>query len=201
MPMAKNFSRFLTLVSLGGAACFAGPVFSLKTNSDFPTLGSDFALLSGKVQPFVGVSNYSFRVKTKDTYTPDQSGLSSSSSTAATVFVTSLGLRIHFRDQGLKPYLYGNLYKLFTIIDADGNSAKEDDEIEQIYSPFGCGAGFGGEYPVSDKFAVFGEYGVRALFPSAETTETDTFDNSQHKAEISMMFSALNGAAGIRFYF
>ena len=201
MSIAKNLFRLSILAVLGVSSASAGAVFSLKTNADFPTIGTDFAFTAGKVQPFLGVSNYTFKVTAKETYAPDPDGFSSTNSTAATMFITSLGLRIRFRDEGVKPYLYGNLYKLFTIIDEDGNSAEEDGEIEQLYSPFGLGAGFGGEYAVSDKFAIFGEYGFRALFPSSETSETDSFNQQQRKVELNLMFSALNGAAGVRFYF
>jgi len=201
MSHAKSLSRLLALAVLVGSGCYAGPVFSLKTNSDFPTLGTDFAFTAGRIQPFLGVSNYAYRAKDRVVYTPDPGGSSNTNSFAATVFITSLGLRVHLRQEGVKPYLFGNLYKFFTIIDSDGNSMEEDDEIEQLLSPFGFGVGFGGEYPISEKFAVFGEYGYRAIFPSVESTETDPFDNSQRTADLSIMFSTLNGAAGMRFYF
>jgi hypothetical protein len=202
MSPAKTAIRFATAGLLAAAAVSAGPIFSLKTNSDFPTLGTDFAFRAGRLQPFIGVSNYSFRVKETRSVTPDPGGTQSSeNSTAATVFITSLGLRLNLRDGGVKPYLYGNVYKLFTILDADGNTREEDEEIEQIYSPWGFGAGLGGEYAVSEKFAVFGEYGIRALFPTSKRSTSDTFSGSVTKTELSMMFSALSGAAGIRFYF
>ena len=73
-----------------------------------------------------------------------------------------LGVVLESRNAGFKPGEFAEV----TIIDSDGNSMEEDDEIEQLLSPFGFGVGFGGEYPISEKFAVFGEYGYRAIFPS-----------------------------------
>ena len=198
MPFSLN--RIVVIFSLA-AACLAPAqmTFSIKTNSDFPTLGTDFGYKFGKVEPYVGISNYSFRVKETHSYAEEDAGNDHTHSDAASVFITSLGLRLAMRDEGVKPYVYANLYKLFTVLDIDSNSPDEDDEIESTYSPFGVGAGFGAEYAVAKGFFVFGEYGFRALFPSSEHTDDDGF--GVEKEEVSMMLSALSGSAGIRFAF
>jgi len=203
--MLTIISRLHTFsISLGLAAIgsIAQPSFSVKTNSDFPTLGTDFGYRLGRFQPYLGVSNYSFRYNVTETYTPDTYLENSSNSAAVSVFITSLGARFDFRTEGLKPYAYANVYKLFTIVDIDGNTSEDDAQIEEILSPFGLGAGFGAEYPISTQFAVFGEYGIRALFPSySQTSDGGGAPAQQLKTEVSVMFSALNGSAGIRFYF
>lgn len=200
MSFRRNALTVLALTAALAASAWSQPSFSLKTNSDFPTLGTDFGYKFGKLEPFVGISNYSMRVENRTTYTPDEFRDSDTSSSRATVFITSVGLRLGFRDEGVKPYLFANMYKLFTIVDIKGNSKEEDDEIESLYSPFGFGAGFGAEYAVSKGFSVFGEYGFRALFPNS--TREDSGSSSQKQTrEFSGMFSVLNGAAGIRFYF
>ena len=199
MPFSIN--RIALVFSLA-AACLAPAqmTFSVKTNSDFPTLGTDFGYRFGKVEPFVGISNYSYRVKTTSSSTFDGGGgEESENSAAASVFITSLGLRLAMRDEGVKPYVFANMYKLFTVLDIDGNSQDEDDEIENTLSPFGFGVGFGAEYAVANGFSVFGEYGFRALFPSSE--RTDDSGPVVEKEELSIMLSALNGSAGIRFAF
>lgn len=198
MPFSVN--RIVVIFSLA-AACLAPAqmTFSIKTNSDFPTLGTDFGYRFGKVEPYVGLSNYSYRIKETNSSSFPVGGEESESSAAASVFITSLGLRLAMRDEGVKPYVYANLYKLFTVLDIDGNTPDEDDEIESMYSPFGMGAGFGAEYVVAKGFSVFGEYGFRALFPGSEHTDDD--GPVVEKEEISMMLSALNGSAGIRFAF
>lgn len=196
-----SIRKCIALFSFFAAAAASAQMdFSLKTNSDFPTLGTDFGYRMGRFEPFVGVSNYSFHVKYKDTYTPDPNGESSSNSTTASVFITSLGFRYSLRDEGIKPYLFANLYKLITEVDISGNSKQQDDEIESLYSPFGAGAGFGADYEVAKGFVVFGEYGFRALFPSSSHTNDDGLGDV-HTSDVSMMLSALSGAAGIRFYF
>lgn len=194
----KSVLAFLVAASAGAVS--AQPSFSLKTNSDFPSLGSDFGFRIGMIEPYLGISNYSLRIKEKTTYQPDEFDNGSSSSTAASVFITSLGLRLGFRDEGVKPYVFANIYKLFTILDVQGSDKEDDDAVEELYSPFGFGAGFGAEYAVAKGFAVFGEYGFRALFPGAEEKSDSEFE-PERTEEISMMFSALSGAAGIRFYF
>ncbi len=199
MPFSVN--RIVVIFSLA-AACLAPAqmTFSIKTNSDFPTLGTDFGYRFGKVEPFVGISNYSYRVKATSSSTFDGGGEEESeNSAAASVFITSLGLRLAMRDEGVKPYVYANLYKLFTVLDIDGNTPDQDDEIENTFSPFGVGAGFGAEYTVAKGFSVFGEYGFRALFPGSE--HTDDSGPVVEKEEVSVMLSALNGSAGIRFAF
>ena len=198
MPFSVN--RIVVIFSLAAASLAAAQMtFSIKTNSDFPTLGTDFGYKFGKVEPYVGISNYSFRVKSTTSYTPEDAGQENTNSAAASLFITSLGLRVGMRDEGVKPYVYANLYKLFTVLDIDGNSQDEDDEIESNLSPFGFGAGFGAEYAVAKGFSVFGEYGFRALFPGSEQTSDQGF--AVEKQEVSMMLSALNGSAGIRFAF
>lgn len=198
--MPFSLHRIAVIFSLS-AACLASAqmTFSIKTNSDFPTLGTDFGYKFGKVEPYLGISNYSFRVKSTTSYSPADAGRANTNSAAASLFITSLGLRVGMRDEGVKPYVYANLYKLFTMLDIDGNSQTEDDEIEDVYSPFGVGAGFGAEYAVAKGFSVFGEYGFRALFPGSKQTYDDGF--AVEKQEVSMMLSALNGSAGIRFAF
>ena len=200
MPFPKHALACLTFTAALAANAWAQPSFSLKTNSDFPTLGTDFGYKFGRFEPFIGISNYSMRVEERTSYTPDQFGDSDTSYARASVFITSVGLRLGFRDEGVKPYLFANLYKLFTILDLEGNSKEEDDEIESLYSPFGVGAGFGAEYAVSKGFAVFGEYGFRALFPNSEIKDGSP-STQRRTREFSGMFSVLNGAAGIRFYF
>jgi outer membrane protein with beta-barrel domain len=200
MPFSLN--RIAAIFSLA-AACLAPAqmTFSIKTNSDFPTLGTDFGYRFGKVEPYLGISNYSYRVKetNRSSFPGGGDESKSESSAAASVFITSLGLRLAMRDEGVKPYVYANVYKLFTVLDIDGNTPDEDDEIEKLYSPFGLGAGFGAEYTVAKGFSIFGEYGFRALFPGSE--RTDENGPNVEKEEISMMLSALNGSAGIRFAF
>ena len=199
MPFSLN--RIVAIFSLA-AACMASAqvTFSIKTNSDFPTLGTDFGYKFGRVEPYAGISNYSYRVKeTRSSSFPGGGDEESESSAAASVFITSLGLRLAMRDEGVKPYVYANLYKLFTVLDIDGNTPGEDDEIESMYSPFGLGAGFGAEFVVARGFSVFGEYGFRALFPDSEHTDED--GPVVEKEEVSVMLSALNGSAGIRFAF
>ena len=198
--MPFSVFRFALVCSLAAAALASAEMtFSVKTNSDFPTLGTDFGYKFGKIEPYVGVSNYSFRVKETHTYSPDPQADSYTNSDAATVFITSLGLRIGMRDEGVKPYAYANLYKLITIMDMDGNSPEEDDQIEKLYSPWGAGVGFGAEYAVAKGFSVFGEYGFRALFPSSERKNQGGL--SVETDEVSILVSAMNGSAGIRFAF
>ena len=200
MPIRKNALAFLSLAAALATGAWAQPSFSLKTNSDFPTLGTDFGYKFGKIEPFIGLSNYTMRVENRTTYSPDEFGDGGTSYVRASVFITSVGLRVGFRDEGVKPYLFANMYKLFTIVDIKGNSEDEDDEIESVYSPFGLGAGFGAEYAVSKGFSVFGEYGLRALFP--RSTVHDVSGSSQDRTrEFTATFGMLNGAAGIRFYF
>jgi hypothetical protein len=181
--MPFSLSRIVAVFSLAAAALASAEMtFSVKTNSDFPTLGTDFGYKAGKLEPYVGVSNYSFRVKSTRTYTPSDAGTTDKNSSAATVFITSLGLRVGLRDEGVKPYFFANLYKLFTILDLEGNSPAEDDAIEKAYSPWGLGGGFGAEYLVGKGFSVFGEYGIRALFPSSKR-ETEQFDSVETEEE------------------
>lgn len=198
MPFSVN--RIVVIISLA-AACLAPAqmTFSVKTNSDFPTLGTDFGYRFGKVEPYVGISNYSYRVRATSSSSTSSSGEESETSAAASVFITSLGLRLAMRDEGVKPYAYANLYKLFTLLDIDGNTPDEDYEMGKLYSPFGFGAGFGAEYAVAKGFSVFGEYGFRALFPGLE--RNDDSGPVVENEEISIMLSALNGSAGIRFAF
>jgi opacity protein-like surface antigen len=198
MPFSVN--RIVVIFSLA-AACLAPAqmTFSIKTNSDFPTLGTDFGYRFGKVEPYVGISNYSYRVRETSSSSTPSSGEDRENSAAASVFITSLGLRLAMRDEGVKPYVYANLYKLFTVLDIDGNTPNQDYEMEKLYSPFGLGAGFGAEYAVAKGFSVFGEYGFRALFPGLERTDND--GSVVENEEISIMLSALNGSAGIRFAF
>lgn len=188
------------LAAAFSTGAWAQPSFSLKTNSDFPTLGTDFGFKFGKFEPYLGISNYSMRVEDKTVYSPDTFGDSDTSHARATVFITSVGLRLGFREEGVKPYVYANMYKLFTILDIEGNTEEEDDELESLYGPFGLGAGFGAEYAVSKGFSVFGEYGYRALFPRSSSKESSG-SGQVRKEEFSAMFSMLNGSAGIRFYF
>jgi opacity protein-like surface antigen len=200
VAMPLSVFRFAAVLSLAAAGLASAQMtFSIKTNSDFPTLGTDFGYKVGRIEPYLGVSNYSFRLKETRTYTPDQFGDSRTSTAAASVFITSLGVRVGMRDEGVKPYFFANLYKLFTILDMDGNSPEEDDEIEKLYSPFGFGAGFGAEYAVAKNFSVFGEYGFRALFPGSE--HTDLNGTQIEKDDLSILVSALSGSAGIRFAF
>jgi hypothetical protein len=198
--MPFSASRIVVIFSLAAAALASAEMtFSVKTNSDFPTLGTDFGYKAGKLEPYLGVSNYSFRVKSTRTYTPSEAGTTDKSSSAATLFITSLGLRVGLRDEGVKPYFFANVYKLFTILDLEGNSPEEDDEIEKMYSPWGLGGGFGAEYLVGKGFSVFGEYGIRALFPSSKQ-EYENFDSVETDEE-DLMLSAMSGSAGIRFAF
>lgn len=198
--MPFSVSRIVALFSLAAAALSsAGMTFSVKTNSDFPTLGTDFGYKAGKIEPYIGVSNYSFHLKSTQKFSPSTGGESSKRTSAATVFITSLGLRVGMRDEGVKPYFFANLYKLFTIVDLSGNTPAEDDAIESAYSPWGLGGGFGAEYLVGKGFSVFGEYGIRALFPSTKR-ETEQFDSVETEEE-SLMLSAMSGSAGIRFAF
>jgi hypothetical protein len=202
MSFQRNALTLLTLTAALATGAMAQPSFSLKTNSDFPTLGTDFGYRFGKIEPFIGLSNYSMRVAYKTSYGPNAFESGSSSTTRASVFITSAGLRFSFRDEGVKPYLFANVYKLFTILDIDGNSPTEDDEIESLYSPFGMGAGFGADYAVAKGFSVFGEYGFRALFPGSTHKDPNASSPGDTRTEeFSAMFSALSGAAGIRFYF
>jgi hypothetical protein len=200
MSFQRNAFIFLSVSAALAAGVFAQPSFSLKTNSDFPTLGTDFGYKFGKIEPFIGVSNYSMRVDDRTTYSPDQFGDGDTSYTRATVFITSVGVRLGFRDEGVKPYLFANMYKLFTIVDIKSNTKKEDDQVESLYSPFGFGAGFGADYTVAKGFSVFGEYGFRALFPNSTITENNS-STQKRTSEFTAMFSVLSGAAGIRFYF
>ncbi|GEM_PF-4959764 len=198
--MPFSVSRIVAVFSLAAAALASAQMtFSIKTNSDFPTLGSDFGYKAGRVEPYVGVSNYSFHLKSTRSFSPSTGGTADKSTSAATVFITSVGLRVGLRDEGVKPYGYANLYKLFTIVDMSGNTPDEDDEIEQMYSPFGVGAGFGAEYAVAKNFSVFGEYGFRTLFPSTKRKTNNGL--STETEETSLLLSALNGSAGIRFAF
>lgn len=199
MVSAKPLAISLFALALGAVSAAAQPSFSIKTNADFPTLGADFGWKAGRLQPYLGISSYATRVKSVDTWTPDEFGDSDTSDAKATIFLTSLGLRYAFRDEGVKPYVYGNVYKLFTEIDVEGAEKRDEDALEDLFSPFGMGLGFGAEYTVSAGFSVFGEYGFRALFPNSEKKETE--GEQTHKEEISALFSALNGSAGIRFYF
>jgi hypothetical protein len=197
--MPFSVSRIVALVSLAASFASAQMTFSVKTNSDFPTLGTDFGYKAGKLEPYVGVSNYSFHLKSTQSYSPATGGVAHKSTSAATVFITSLGLRVGMRDEGVKPYFFANLYKLFTIVDLDGNTPDEDNAIEKMYSPWGVGGGFGAEYLVGKGFSVFGEYGFRALFPSSKR-ETQQFDSVETEEE-SLLLSAMSGSAGIRFAF
>lgn len=200
MSFPKNSLALLTLTAALATGALAQPSFSLKTNSDFPTLGTDFGYKFGKVEPYFGISNYSMRVEDRTTYSPDDFGSGDTSYTRASVFITSVGLRLGFRDEGVKPYLFANMYKLFTIVDIQGNSKKEDDDVESLYSPFGFGAGFGAEYAVAKGFSVFGEYGLRALFPNSSVKDNSD-PTRKRTSEFTALFSVLNGSAGIRFYF
>ncbi len=202
MSFRENVLALFALSATLAGAAFAQPSFSLKTNSDFPTLGTDFGYKFGKIEPFIGISNYSMRMENRTSYAPNSLESGSSSYARASVFITSVGMRIGFRDEGVKPYLFANMYKLFTIVDIDGNSPQEDDQIESTYSPFGLGAGFGAEYAVSKGFSVFGEYGFRTLFPHSTTNDPNASSPGVTRTdEFTAMFSMLNGAAGIRFYF
>lgn len=199
MVSAKPLVLSLFVLAMGATSVAAQPSFSIKTNADFPTLGADFGWKFGRLQPYLGISSYVARMKVVDTWSPDDFGENDTSDAQASILLTSFGLRYAFRDEGVKPYVYGNLYKLFTEIDVSGADKEDEDAVEDLFSPFGLGLGFGAEYTVSSNFSVFGEYGLRALFPSAKKSEN--VGDQAHEEEISALFSVLNGSAGIRFYF
>ena len=194
----KKLSLLFIVLSIGSTGALAQPSFSLKTNSDFPAiLGTDFGYKIGRFQPYFGLSNYHIKSSYEVTYS--QNPLSNyTDDFSATVFLTSLGARYAFRDDGLKPYVFGNVYKLFTSVDNRGIS---DTQLEDELSPFGMGLGFGAEYTDSKNLAIFGEYGFRALFPSSKDSQTDPFSGDVRTENLSEMFSMVNGSAGIRFYF
>ncbi len=151
---------------------------------------------------------------------------------SATLLIPHIGIKFLLPDNKLRPYCFGDLFKSFAFVSVDGEDLyrsynpqgqviyedvddlelekKEKDAVKDILGVWGFNIGFGVEYPVSERFSIGGEYGVRLFFTSTDYEDRDSEDwdgdgvddwREKWKGELSGSLKISHAAGVLNFHF
>jgi len=150
---------------------------------------------------------------------------------SAFLIIPHVGIKYSFSGEELRPYCFAGVFKAFPSVSVDGEEVyreyneqgnmiyedidtidlekSEKDAIRDLLGIVGLNFGFGVDYPVSKRFSVAGEYGIRMFSVSSDYTHTDAEDwngdgvddwRDEWKDELSATLKLSYGAVVLTYY-
>lgn len=179
--------------------------FSFGVSPGFNFNNANFGYKFGdNLVPFIGLQYYNANFTVTEKSTGSEDSYSDETKLSAGILAPNIGLKYFIAQENkVKLFLTLNLTKPFISGKLSYNGAEDPDfqEVIDNTSIFGAELSFGMEYFFDENFSIGGEFGVRYLNFSTESSYYDDWDESQYNYDMNFIMSPTFAKISLNYYF